>query len=72
MNRIFCKYCGSRLRRIINKNNTVTWICDELSRKGKKGCRGVRIPDEKLSALRDVDYAVYMCLRVLVAKSTNL
>ena len=60
MNRIFCKYCGSRLRRIINKNNTVTWICDELSRKGRKGCRGVRIPDEKLQALRGIDYAVYI------------
>lgn len=31
MNRIFCKYCGSRLRRIINKDGSITWICNGLS-----------------------------------------
>ena len=51
MNRVYCKYCGSRLRRIINKNGTVTWLCDGLSRKGKKFCKGVRVPDEKLKPL---------------------
>lgn len=60
MNRIYCKYCGSRLRRIINKNNTVTWICDGLSRKGKAFCKGIRVPDDKLRALRNVDYDVYI------------
>ena len=60
MNRIFCKYCGSRLRRIINKNNTVTWICDGLSRNGKGYCKGVRIPDEKLRPLIDVDGIFYI------------
>ncbi|MFR8313261.1 MAG: recombinase family protein [Ruminococcus sp.] len=33
--RIFCKYCGSRLRRIIARNHSVWWICNGLSRKGK-------------------------------------
>lgn len=51
MNRVYCKYCGSRLRRIINKNGTVTWLCNGLSRKGKKFCKGVRVPDEKLKPL---------------------
>lgn len=51
MNRVYCKYCGSRLRRIINKNGTVTWLCDGLSRKGKKFCKGIRVPDEKLKPL---------------------
>ena len=50
-NRIFCKYCGSRLRRIISNAGKVTWICDELSRNGKKACKGVRVPDEKLKPL---------------------
>lgn len=51
MNHIYCKYCGSRLRRLINKNGTVTWICDGLRRKGKAYCKGVRVPDEKLKPL---------------------
>ncbi|HCI73925.1 MAG TPA: hypothetical protein DHV42_05225 [Lachnospiraceae bacterium] len=55
MNRIFCKYCGSRLRRIINKNGSVTWICDGLSRKGKRFCKGVRVPDDKLKPLAKME-----------------
>lgn len=60
MNRIFCKYCGSRLRRIISNAGKVTWICDGLSRKGKEFCKGVRVPDEKLMALREVNFDVYI------------
>lgn len=60
MNRIFCKYCGSRLRRIITNAGKVTWICDGLSRQGKKFCKGIRVPDEKLTALRGVDFDVYI------------
>ena len=51
MNRVYCKYCGSRLRRLINNSGTVTWICDGLSRKGKAFCKGIRVPDEKLKPL---------------------
>ena len=51
MNHIFCKYCGTRLRRLINNNGTITWICDGLSRKGKSFCKGIRIPDIKLKPL---------------------
>lgn len=51
MNRIFCKFCGSRLRRLINNNGTITWICDGLSRKGKSFCKGIRVPDIKLKPL---------------------
>lgn len=51
MNRVFCKYCGSRLRRIVSNAGKVTWICNGLSRKGKKFCKGVRVPDEKLKPL---------------------
>ena len=51
MNHIFCKYCGTRLRRLINKNGSVTWICDGLSRKGKSFCKGIRVPDIKLKPL---------------------
>lgn len=54
MNRIFCKYCGSRLRRLINRNGTVTWICNGLSRKGKSFCKGIRVPDEKLKPLANM------------------
>ena len=49
--RVYCKYCGSRLRRLINNSGTVTWICDGLSRKGKAFCKGIRVPDEKLKPL---------------------
>ena len=51
MNRIFCKYCGSRLRRIINKDGSITWICNGLSRQGKAFCKGIRVPDERLKPL---------------------
>lgn len=60
MNRVYCKYCGSRLRRIISNAGKVTWICNGLSRNGKKFCKGVRVPDEKLAALRNVDYDVFI------------
>lgn len=60
MNRIFCKYCGSRLRRLINKNDTVTWICNGLSRKGKSFCKGVRVPDEKLKPLAALEGVFYI------------
>ena len=60
MDRIFCKYCGSRLRRIIERNGQVTWICAAMSRKGKAFCKGVRVPDEKLKSLRDIDFDVYI------------
>lgn len=58
--RIFCKYCGSRLRRIINKNGTITWICNGLSRKGKSYCKGVRVPDEKLKPLENLPGNFYI------------
>ena len=58
--RIFCKYCGSRLRRIINKNGTITWICDGLSRKGKSFCKGIRVPDEKLKPLANMSGNFYI------------
>lgn len=60
MGRIFCKYCGSRLRRIINKNGTITWICNGLSRKGKAFCKGIRIPDEKLKPLANMSGNFYI------------
>ena len=48
---IFCKYCGSRLRRIISNAGKVIWMCDPLDRKGKAFCKGIRVPDEKLRPL---------------------
>lgn len=48
---IFCKYCGSKLRRIISNAGKVIWICDGLSRQGKAFCKGIRVPDEKLKPL---------------------
>ncbi|MBQ4434687.1 MAG: recombinase family protein [Clostridia bacterium] len=51
MNRVFCKYCGSRLRRIVSNAGKVTWLCDGLSRQGKQFCKGIRVPDEKLKPL---------------------
>lgn len=60
LNRIFCKYCGSRLRRIITNAGKVVWICNDSSRHGKGFCKGIRIPDEKLNALRDVDFDVFI------------
>ena len=53
MNHIFCKYCGSRLRRIISNAGKVTWICNGSSRQGKDFCKGIRVPDEVLAPLRD-------------------
>ena len=74
MNRIYCKYCGSKLRRIISNAGKVTWICDSLSRKGKKFCKGIRVPDEKLQALRDIDFDVYIgkIFTVTKCKISNL
>ena len=60
MNRIFCKYCGSRLRRLINNNGSVTWICDNFSRNGKKYCKGIRVPDVKLKPLSDLGGYFYV------------
>lgn len=60
MNRIFCKYCGSRLRRIINNSGSVTWICNGLSRKGKTFCKGIRVPDEKLKPLTALEGNFYI------------
>jgi len=60
MNRIFCKYCGSRLRRIISNAGKVTWICDGLSRQGKSFCKGIRVPDEKLKPLSELGGNFYI------------
>ena len=60
MNRIFCKYCGSRLRRIISNAGKVTWICDNSSRLGKAYCKGIRVPDEKLHPLRELTIDAYI------------
>ena len=60
MNRIYCKRCGSRLRRYIGKQDKVFWICDEMSRHGTSACKGVRIPDEKLQPLQAVEGNVYI------------
>ncbi len=60
MNRVFCKYCGSRLRRIVSNAGKVTWLCDGLSRQGKKFCKGVRVPDEKLKPLANLDGNFYI------------
>lgn len=68
--RIFCKYCGSRLRRIIARNHSVWWICNGLSRKGKAFCKGVRIPDEKLSPLRNVSFSAYIGKELIDGKET--
>lgn len=68
--RIFCKYCGSRLRRIIARNHSVWWICNGLSRKGKAFCKGVRIPDEKLSPLRNISFSAYIGKELIDGKET--
>lgn len=68
--RIFCKYCGSRLRRIIARNHSVWWICNGLSRKGKDFCKGVRIPDEKLSPLRNISFSAYIGKELIDGKET--
>lgn len=68
MNRIFCKYCGSRLRRLINKNGSITWICNGMSRHGKAFCRGVRVPDEKLKPLKNIHNDVYIGKEIVNGK----
>ena len=60
MNKIFCKYCGSKLRRVIARNNSVWWICDASSRQGKKFCKGIRVPDEKLKSIRGHSEHIYI------------
>ena len=60
MNRVFCKYCGSRLRRIVSNTGKVTWLCDGLSRQGKKFCKGIRVPDDKLRPLADMEGNFYI------------
>lgn len=60
MNRVYCKYCGSRLRRIISNAGKVTWICNGLSRQGKQFCKGVRVPDEKLKPLANLTGDFYI------------
>ena len=68
MNRIFCKYCGSRLRRIALSGGNVWWVCNTMSRKGKKACRGIRVPDEKLQALRNTNKVVYIGKEIINGK----
>ena len=58
--RIFCKSCGSRLRRILSNRGKVFWICDGQSRKGKEYCTGIRVPDEKLKSLGHLSFDVYL------------
>lgn len=58
--RVFCKYCGSRLRRIVARNRTVWWICNGMSRKGKAFCKGVRVPDAKLRTLSTLNSYAYI------------
>lgn len=68
MNRVFCKYCGSHLRRIIGKQDKVFWICNEMSRNGKSACRGIRIPDSKLQPLRNITGDVYIGKEIIDGK----
>lgn len=67
-NRIFCKYCGARLRRIIARNGSVWWICNTLSRKGKNFCKGIRVPDSRLQPLRNIDIAAYIGKEIIDGK----
>jgi hypothetical protein len=66
--RIFCKYCGSRLRRIIANNGKVWWICDNFSRNGKSACKGIRVPDDKLQSLRHDPQIVYIGKEIINGK----
>ena len=66
--RIFCKYCGSRLRRIIGNNGSVTWICNNFSRNGKNACKGIRVPDQKLQSLRNNKKMVYIGKEIIDGK----
>ena len=68
--RIFCKYCGSRLRRIIARNRSVWWICNGCSRKGKSFCKGIRVPDEKLYSLRNISISAYIGKEFIDGKET--
>lgn len=68
MNRIFCKYCGARLRRIALSGGNVWWVCNTMSRKGKKACHGIRVPDEKLQALRNTNKVVYIGKEIINGK----
>lgn len=58
--RIFCQYCGGKLRRIILGNGNIWWICNTSSRHGKSACKGIRIPDEKLKPLKNVPHYAYI------------
>ena len=60
LGRIFCKYCGSRLRRILSNRGKVFWICDGQSRNGKAYCKGVRVPDEKLQPLGHLSFDIFI------------
>lgn len=66
--RIFCKYCGGPLRRIITRNGSVKWICNNMSRYGKSFCKGVRVPDELLQPLRDKTGPVYIGKEIIDGK----
>ena len=66
--RIFCKYCGGKLRRIIANNGSVKWICNNSSRYGKAICKGVRVPDEMLQSLRDYPGIVYIGKEIIDGK----
>ena len=68
MNRIFCKYCGTRLRRVISNAGKVTWICNASSRQGKDFCKGIRVPDEKLAKLRELSVDVYIGKEIIDGK----
>jgi hypothetical protein len=68
MNRLFCRYCGSRLRRIISNAGKVFWVCNAVSRGGKQFCKGVRVPDEKLKPLRDVNFDAYIGKEIVNGK----
>ena len=60
MDRIYCKYCGSRLRRILSNRGKTFWICDGQSRKGKAYCKGIRVPDEELKPLGHFSFDVFI------------
>lgn len=60
MNHIFCKSCGSRLRRIKSNAGKVFWICSGQSRKGTEYCTGIRVPDEKLKSLGHLSFDVFV------------
>lgn len=66
--RIFCKYCGGRLRRILGHQRYVFWICNTMSRYGKDVCKGVRVPDEMLQSLREDPGIVYIGKEIIDGK----